>query len=454
MLFNSYAFLLVFLPAAILICRIVDPHPRARIAALIALSLAFYAYWDWRFLALLIPSIVINWWAAKFFIATRRSGVITVAIAANLAVLAAFKYPVFVLDNLALATGFRVTGVEAVLPLGISFFTFHHIMYLVDLRRGIAPVYPLDRYALYICYFPQVLSGPIARWHEVIDQFGREIFAPGWERRCAAGAALIVIGLAQKTLLADSLGRIADPIFAGAAADAPLFAWVGVIAFAFQIFFDFAGYSDVAIGLALVLGVRLPLNFNGPYRADSLREFWRRWHMTLSRFLRDYLYIPLGGNRHGMPRQIWALLVTMALGGLWHGAGWGFVIWGLLHGVALSAGVLWRRHLPPMPTPVGWALTFAFVTLSWIFFRAPSLDAAMRMFEGLLVIPHGVRPGELRTIAIAAFVAIALPPSHEIVRRLTEKPRKIVAIGLAALAVAVLVFIGRGENDEFIYFQF
>ena len=460
MLFNSYAFLLAFLPAAILVCRIVDPHPRARIPALIALSLAFYAYWDWRFLALLIPSIVINWWAAKLYLATRRGGVVTVAIAANLAVLAAFKYPAFIADNLAFATGVDFGHVGAVLPLGISFFTFHHIMYLVDLRRGRAPEYPLDRYALYICYFPQVLSGPLVRWNEVMHQFGREIFTPGWQRRCAAGAMFVVLGLAQKVFLGDPLGRIIDPIYeqalAGALPDGR--AWIG-LAFAFQVFFDFAGYSDVAIGLALILGVQLPRNFDAPFRASSIQEFWQSWHMTLARFLRDYVFFPLaysgiGGREHRVTRQLVAILITMALCGLWHGAAWHFVLWGTLQGVALIWGAVWRRYLPSPGLVLGWAATVGFFVFTIVFFRGATLDAIWRIYEGLLIPPFGVTTREWRIIALAVFVAVVLPPSHEIVRRLTEKPRAIVALGLSALAVAVLVQIGRGENDEFIYFQF
>ena len=454
MLFNSYAFLFVFLPAALALYRLSDPHPRLRIPCLLLLSFAFYGYWDSRFLALLAPSILLNWIAARLYAARHDGRIVTAAIATNLAVLAVFKYSGFFAQNLG-ALGLALPAVTVALPLGISFFTFHHIMYLVDLRRGRAPQYPLDKYALYICFFPQVLSGPLVRWSEVMEQFGRAAFADGWERRWATGIALIVLGLAQKCFLGDPLAAIVNPIFSHATRAAILdgTAWTAVVGFTFQIFFDFSGYSDVAIGTALLFGVQLPLNFDGPYRATGIREFWRRWHMTLSRFLRDYLYIPLGGNRQGFAAQIAAILVTMALGGLWHGAGWTFVVWGFLHGVAIAVAAAWNRWLPPLWWPAGWALTFAFVAVSWVFFRAASFEAAMHILQGLATVPFSNGSGQ-RTIAIAAVCAILLPPSHVIAARITRLPRRMIAAALACAALAIIVQLGREENYEFIYFQF
>src|SRR5205085_1922032 len=223
MLFNSYAFLLAFLPAAVIAYRFVDPYPRLRMPALILLSLIFYGYWDVRFLPLLVGSILINWLAAKYYIATKRGVIITVAIGANLAVLGIFKYVNFFTETFASLSGVAFGPFALALPLGISFFTFHHIMYLVDLRRGKAPEYTLDRYAMYISFFPQAIAGPLARWHEVMHQFGRQVYAPGWQRQFALGATFIVIGLVEKTMLGDPIGRLVDPIYAqarlGAVAD-------------------------------------------------------------------------------------------------------------------------------------------------------------------------------------------------------------------------------------------
>src|SRR6476646_1008399 len=251
MLFNSYAFLLVFLPAAIVVYRFADPYPRLRMPVLIALSLVFYGYWDVRFLPLLVGSILINWLAAKYYLSTRRGIVITEAIAANLLVLGIFKYLNFFAETLASLSGAAFGPFAIALPLGISFFTFHHIMYLVDLRKGKAPEFPLDRYALYICFFPQSIAGPLARWSEVMHQFGRQVYAPGWQRQFALGVTFIVIGLIEKALLADPIAHVVDPIYTQAKLGPVPHgdSWLA-LGFMFQILFDFAGYSDIAIGVA------------------------------------------------------------------------------------------------------------------------------------------------------------------------------------------------------------
>ncbi len=454
MLFNSYAFLFVFLPVAIAAYAVADPHPKARMPVLIALSLAFYSYWDIRFLPIMVGSILGNWLLIRAFVATKRPGILTSAIVLDLAALGVFKYTDFFAGTVAWLIGKPLPHLSLVLPLGISFFTFHHIMYLVDLRRGLAPIFPLDRYALYICFFPQAISGPIARWSEVMHQFGRRAFAPGWQQRCAVGLTFIIIGLLQKTVLADPLSQILDPIFAEAAAG-PVRGncWLA-LAFALQIFFDFSGYSDIAIGLALVFGIELPRNFEAPLRAVSIQTFWRRWHMTLSRFLRDYLYIPLGGNRHGLTRQLAAMFVTMTLGGLWHGAGWTFVLWGMLHGTALGIAMLWRKHLPAPPAPVSWLLTFAFVVLTFVLFRAGSLEATWHILAGLVNAPLDGHPLGRNLVIAALACALVLPPTHVIARRLTETPRTSVAIGLAVALCVVFIALGDRENYNFIYFQF
>lgn len=454
MLFNSYQFLLIFLPLAILVYALADQSPRLRTWVLIALSLAFYGYWDVRFLPLMVFSILINWFAAQLYAATRRHGIITAAIAGNLLLLGFFKYTNFLAQSFATLLGWKFDSLALVLPLGISFFTFHHIMYLVDLGRGTAPPYPLDRYALYICFFPQAIAGPIARWSEVMDQFGQRVFAPGWERRCAIGAMFVVLGLVQKVFIGDPLGRAIDPVFAKALVGpvTSAEAWIAP-AFALQVFFDFSGYSDIAIGLALIFGIQLPRNFDAPYRATSIRDFWRRWHMTLSRFLRDYVYIPLGGSYFGIRQQIAALLATMALCGLWHGAGWTFVIWGLLHGLALTANVLYRRYFPPLPAAIGWAATFTFVVLTFVMFRAGSLDAAGRIYEAMLGWPTESLHRKDQ-ILFALLAALALPPTHEICSRLMNRPRMITAVAASAAVVGVLLLIHSHASHEFIYFQF
>src|SRR5215212_5102116 len=361
MLFNSFASLL----AHWLVERF---RPAWRLPLLVGLSFLFYGYWDWRFVPLLAGSILVNWLVAEAFQATGRKILIPLAIAANLLVLGIFKYFNFFAELADLVPSLAAPKLDIALPLGISFFTFHHVMYLVDLRAGRAPRFDPIRYALYIAFFPQVLAGPLVRWSEIMHQFDERPYArPDAIERFGRALVLLTIGLAKKVVIADPLAQIGNPVFESAAQGksvAFLDAWQATLGFTFQIYFDFSGYTDMALGIALMFGIVLPQNFDRPYRAVSLRDFWRRWHMTLSRFLRDYLYIPLGGNRRGLPTQIWALFATMALGGLWHGAGLTFVAWGVLHGLGLGAGLLWRRANLAMPTAAGWALTMAFVMLT------------------------------------------------------------------------------------------
>jgi alginate O-acetyltransferase complex protein AlgI len=459
MLFNSFLFLLVFLPSALLLHWLVERlQPDLRLPLLVLLSFVFYGYWDWRFVPLLALSILINWTLARLFIKSRQGFLIAAAIGVNLVVLGFFKYANFfstLLPGMSLPNA-DIFGMGAALPLGVSFFTFHHIMYLADLRAGRAPRYDLTRYALYIAFFPQVLAGPLVRWSEVVHQFDERPYRRSdAAKRFAWGLMLLVIGLAKKTFLGDQLAKDINPIFAAAAhgdivslADA----WQATLGFTFQIYFDFSGYTDMAIGIALMFGVELPQNFRIPYRASSLADFWRRWHMTLSRFLRDYLYIPLGGNRHGLPAQLLALLATMGLGGLWHGAGLTFLAWGILHGLGLCVGVLWRRLGLPMPPFFGWILTFAFVVFAWVLFRAPTFAAAMQIYDGLIglaPIGHGLK---WRSIVAAAAAAMIGPTSWDAVR-LAPPSRWIAAAG-AFLFVLALFKMGNGENYEFIYFQF
>ena len=456
MLFNSFPFLLVFLPAALLIQALAERYaPRLRLQVLLALSIIFYGYWDWRFVPLIVASILVNWIVTRVFGKRRPSYVLPLAILANLMVLGVFKYAGFFAGLANALGGLDLPELRFALPLGISFFTFHHVMYLADLRAGIAPLYGLTRYGLYIAFFPQVLSGPLVRWSEVMHQFEVRAFGEGWRERLGRGLILIAFGLAKKTLLGDGLANYANPIFSLAAEHAPLTvmqAWEGVLAFTLQIYFDFSGYTDMALGIALMFGISLPQNFNVPYRATSLADFWRRWHMTLSRFLRDYLYIPLGGNRHGLARQLLALLVTMALGGLWHGAALTFVAWGLAHGLGLGAGVLWRKAGLHMPALLGWGLTLFFVVLAWVLFRAPSFEVAERLYMTLAgAAPFGAAL-KWRLLLPAAGFAMIGPTAYDIAMK--ARPSKGLGVALAFAFVLLLLELGNEQNYEFIYFQF
>jgi D-alanyl-lipoteichoic acid acyltransferase DltB (MBOAT superfamily) len=457
--FNSLLFLFAVLPLALSFDALAQGvRPQSRHALLVALSFAFYGWWDLRLLPLLIASVVINWLAGAIFAKTHGRLIIPLAIGANLLVLGTFKYVNFFADLLAVIPGYAPPHFSIALPLGISFFTFQHIMYLADLRAGRAEPVGLLEYALYVAFFPRVIAGPLVRPNEFRTQLD-QLRQPALEsaERMARGLMLLTLGLAKKVLVADPLGAIVNPIYAaveGGTEPTVAQAWEATLGYTFQLYFDFSGYTDMAVGIALLFGVVLPENFNAPYRAYSIQDFWRRWHMTLSRFLRDYLYIPMGGSRHGLTRQVLALLATMTLGGLWHGAGLTFVAWGVAHGLALGADLLWRKSGRSMPTYLGVTLTFAFVALAWVLFRAPSFGTALQIYKALFGFAAlgELAPAFWPMLTLAAVLAVLGPTARELAERLPA----VRWIGVAAtlVFVAVLLSIGDDTNTAFIYAQF
>jgi D-alanyl-lipoteichoic acid acyltransferase DltB (MBOAT superfamily) len=460
MLFHSLPFLLLFLPAAIAAYYLFADSRRVRIWILIVASVVFYGYWDLRLVPLLVGSVILNWLLAAAFCRFPRWPLVSVGVALNLLILGIFKYADFFADSLAAFAGTQHQPWSIVLPLGISFFTFQQISYLIDLRRHGGPLYRFEEYALYVTFFPQLIAGPIVRHNEIIFQYAASPIRAGLEERLSRGLALFVIGLAKKAGIADHMAAIADPLFAAAGGGEALSfgaAWAAAGAFTFQIYFDFSGYSDMAIGLGLLFGLSLPVNFNAPYRAISIRDFWRRWHMTLSRFLRDYLYIPLGGNRHGLAHQIGAILITMLLGGLWHGAAWTFVAWGGLHGAALTIDHLWEKTGARIPVALSWGATLLFVVFAWVLFRAgtfaeaSSILASMVGANGFSLAIAGVKG--LWLVPLAAAIALLGPTSQKATLDLLA-PRRAIAVGLAMALVLVLLDAGGGDSAEFIYFQF
>jgi len=460
MLFNDYPFLLGFLPAALVIYRLADPYPQARIPLLVLLSLVFYGIGNPPFILLLVASIAVNWLAAQAYRRFKIPVIITAAIVLNLALLGVFKYSNFVLSNVGWLTGAPMPHVDLGLPVGISFFTFHHIMYLVDLKRGKAPFYALDRYALYISFFPQLLAGPLVRWSEVMEQFGQKVYSPGWQRSFAVAICFITIGLVEKIFLADRIAHNIDNVYAqafyGPVTNGD--AW-SALAFSFQILFDFSGYTDIAIGLGLLFGVKLPFNFNAPFRSVSIQDFWQRWHMTLMTFLRDYVYFPLI-NARILPRRFlpWqmhaATMITMMLCGLWHGASWTFVLWGMLHGAALVVCAVWRRYGPRLPSIVGWALTVIFVLATGVIFRAGSLQSAWNIFQGLAYLPSLERGKHLLSLLIVPAFAFALPASQDIIAFLTQRPRPWLFVLAGFALLVILLDLGERNVVGFGYFNF
>jgi D-alanyl-lipoteichoic acid acyltransferase DltB (MBOAT superfamily) len=400
MLFNSYTFILLYLPIAVAgFFVLAGRNPMFGATWLVAASLFFYAWWNPAYVLLLAASIVGNFFVGReisraFTAGLRRraKSLLAFGVGADLALLAYYKYANFFVNvaNDLHAVDWHLAPI--LLPLGISFFTFTQIAFLVDSHRGEAREPNFVHYALFVTYFPHLIAGPILHHKEVMPQFGLAKTYRFDYQNVAVGLTIFFIGLFKKTVLADGISGYANPVFDAAAAGHTLTlldSWGGALAYTLQLYFDFSGYSDMAIGLSCLFGIRLPLNFSSPYKATSIIEFWRRWHMTLSRFLRDYLYIPLGGNRKGPARRSANMAITMLLGGLWHGAGWTFIVWGALHGVCLLVNHWWRTLVGSggrqrwWSTASAWLLAFTCVVVAWVFFRASDLSAALAMLEAM-----------------------------------------------------------------------
>jgi alginate O-acetyltransferase complex protein AlgI len=458
------------------------------------------SYGAWRpiYLLLLLASIAVNFsLGLRMEDPLRRRAIGTFGVVLNLALLCYFKYTNFIFDSVNTLTGAPLPFFNIVLPLGISFFTFQQIAYLVDVMRGAKVERDIVSYTLFVSFFPHLIAGPLVHHAEMIPQFKR-----GRTSRssvlAARGLAIFAAGLFKKVVIADNLAQFVSPVFAHLDAGGSVttsWAWLATSAYTLQIYFDFSGYSDMAIGLALLFGIRLPVNFRSPYRAGSIIEFWRRWHITLSRFLRDYLYIPLGGNRLGEQRRYINLMVTMLLGGLWHGAGWNFLVWGGLHGVYLGINHLWREWRSDKPAAaaglaargLSWIITFLAVVIAWVFFRARTMAGAWQMLGGLFGFEAGssayassgilrlmdlpVLVGEQRllligggAVALALLIALCLPNVPQLFgyreyRRAPEKmawlrwrPNAAWAL-VSATAFAISLF-GMWQRLEFLYFQF
>lgn len=410
MLFNSYEFILVYLPFTFAIYFLLNRYQliSAGTAWLVAASLIFYSYWNVAYLPLLLSSILFNFVAGMALSASgKESGqqqrvfhisrrlMLAVGVGGNLLLLGYFKYTDFLIVNINEAMHSDFPLPQIILPLGISFFTFTQIAYLVDTYTGKATEYSLLNYALFVSYFPHLIAGPILHHGEMIPQFQDTNKRRMDVENISKGVFIFTLGLAKKVLIADTLA-----IWVGAGYDNVeslrlLEAWFVSVAYTLQLYFDFSGYCDMAIGISLMFNIKLPINFNSPYKALDIQDFWRRWHMTLSRFLRDYLYVPLGGNRAGSLTIYRNLIITFLLGGLWHGANWTFILWGMLHGVALVIHRLWQWMAMPLPRFAAWLVTFLFVNFSWVLFRAESLDKAVLMLKGMVGLNGVILPSRL-----------------------------------------------------------
>ncbi len=467
MLFPTFTFA-VFFAAVFATHTALRQSPIAWKLAMLAASAIFYGWWDPRFCALIAASAIINHLLASLVHASesrKRTAALTAAVVANLGVLGFFKYYGFFIDSLGQVVPDRdLPLLRIVLPVGISFFTFQALSYVIDVHRRVVQPASLLDVAVYLSFFPQLVAGPIVRASEFLPQLA----APRPHRVPAGEAAwLIGRGLLKKVVIATVLAeQVVDPVFDSPSAATSAETLLAMYAYAIQIYADFSGYTDIAIGIALLLGFRFPQNFNNPYRSASMQDFWRRWHMTLSRWLRDYLYIPLGGSRGGKLATYRNLLLTMVLGGLWHGASWTFVVWGLIHGLALAAERLWRDRRPTQDgavskrtNPLSWLVTFHVVCFAWVLFRAESFDLATEFFTQLVAFESAgslsIDPA-LPWLVVLGALAVQFIPTDAAPRIVGWFDRQVAIIpgALLGMWIAFVAAIGPEGVAPFIYFQF
>jgi len=452
-------------------------------------SLFFYGYWNWSYLLLLLGSVSLNYLIGNYLQAQQGERDKTVLIAGvvfNIGLLAFFKYFNFFLENLNIAFALNLSTWDILLPLAISFFTFQQIAYLVDSWTGKAKNYDFQSYLLFVSFFPQLVAGPIVHHSQIMPQFrllGGN--TPNW-KNILTGAHIFFIGLFKKVVIADTCATWADRGFANASSLDFLSSWVTALSYTFQLYYDFSGYTDMAIGAALLLNITLPINFNSPYKALSIRDFWSRWHITLSSFLRDYVYIPMGGNRTGRLRTYTNLFLTFIIGGIWHGAGWTYLIWGGLHGLGIVVHRLWSGLYAPsgreLPKAIAWLITFVFVVVCWVFFRADSLHDAFDILSGMMGIQGFILPSFmakkmaflsefgiqfggifkyiapvrndiiLMSVVLLALLVISVVCKNSTQFKETFKPTRTYAIISAATMVVSLLF--TNNPSVFLYFQF
>ncbi|WP_066175926.1 MBOAT family O-acyltransferase [Bacillus marinisedimentorum] len=490
MLFNSFGFIFLFLPLTLIVYYTLTRFRAFHLAklTLIVASLFFYGYWNPKYLLLIGFSIVFNYAFSKWLGKKPSKWSLGFGVAVNLALLGYYKYADFFLENVNAVFGMNMPLLQIVLPLAISFFTFQQIGFLVDSYHGDTKDYNFFNYTLFVVFFPQLIAGPIVHHTDVIPQFQKEKTFQLNHRNVSLGVLIFSLGLFKKVVIADSLALWATPAFDQASSLTMLEAWGAALAYTFQLYFDFSGYSEMALGLGLFFNIKLPVNFMSPYKANSISEFWRSWHMTLSRFLRDYLYIALGGNRKGKTRKYINLFLTMFLGGIWHGAGWTFVIWGAMHGMYNVINHVYRElkkklfRLPAKKAETAAAreeapetlwttirqgmavlpyrlITFLSVVVAWVFFRALTVEDAFKVLKGMAGM-NGIEYGKLDYLpggttellilgALFIFVSVA-PNTIEVAEKM--KPTAKWAVFIAVVLVTALLFINR--EAEFLYFQF
>jgi alginate O-acetyltransferase complex protein AlgI len=445
MLFNSLEFIFVFLPITFFIYFYLNRKrlTEASKGFLVCSSLFFYSWWNVLYLPIILASMVFNYVIGRGLDKTYNKGkklILIFGIFSNLSLLGYFKYADFFIENINITFSINAEPLHLLMPLAISFFTFQQIAYLVDSYKQEAKEYHFLNYALFVTFFPQLIAGPIVHHKEMMPQFIKVRNKVRNYRNISMGFFIFSIGLFKKVVIADMFAVWATNGFDVTTTLNLFEAWATSLSYTFQLYFDFSGYTDMAIGLALLFNIRLPVNFNSPYKATSIQEFWKRWHITLSKFLRDYVYIPLGGNRKGGFRTYNNLMATFLIGGLWHGAGWTFVFWGLLHGLALIVQKLWERIGFKLWTWLAWLITFNFVNIAWVFFRAKEWSDAIKVLDSMFSLDTLVLPIFLKgkvnflnqyNIDFGGFTQNITTQAHE---------GKILLLSLCVILTFVLIF--------------
>jgi len=487
MLFNSYEFIFIFLPLSFFIYFFLL-QKRLIVGAksfLIFVSLFFYSWWNILYLPLILASILFNYTIGNSLnenfekVRLHKKSLLVFGIFGNLSLLGYFKYTDFLIENVNMTFDSSLSLLNLALPLAISFFTFQQITYLVDSYRRETREYDFLNYTLFVSFFPQLIAGPIVHHSEMMPQFASRWNMIRNYNNIALGLFIFSIGLFKKVVIADTFSIWANYGFDVKESLNAFEAWVTSLSYTFQLYFDFSGYTDMAIGIALLFNIKLPINFNSPYKALDIQDFWRRWHITLSRFLKDYIYIPLGGNRQGEVRTYTNLLLTFILGGIWHGAGWTFVFWGFLHGAALVIHRAWTKLGFTIPTVLAWFITFNFINIAWIFFRAKEWGDALRILKAMLGINMQYVQKQLAAIAhypnplleylpimtlyyvlamllLGFIMTLCFRNSNEIKSKFdTMKYVPISWFLFSGVIMGIsLVIIGANTNSEFLYFNF
>lgn len=383
MLFNTPEFIYFFLPFSVTAWWILQKLGRENDAQLLVIicSIYFYGWWDTRYVPLLIINTLLNFYLGQVIARKKLKTLLIAGLVYNIGFLGYFKYADFFIENINTVTGSEFLPLQIILPLGISFFTFQVIAYLVDCYKGYVDDFNLRRFAFSMSFYPHLIAGPILHYSDVMPQLKDRV---DFNSKCfSQGLFLFAVGLFKKGVIADRIAETVDPLFSTHVALQFFESWVSAIGYGLQVYFDFSGYSDMAIGIGLMFGIFLPQNFNSPYQANSVTDFWKRWHMTLSRFLRNYVYIPLGGNKNGFTWGLIAASVTMIIGGFWHGAAWTFVLWGILHGLFIGVHRIWIKSGLKISEPLAITITFLSVTSAWVVFRAETVDQALSIWKGM-----------------------------------------------------------------------